>query len=520
MAGLSPFEIKNELITLASTAHERMMLNAGRGNPNFLATMPRHAFNLIGEFALIEAERSYAYLHSGFGGIPEKQGLLGRFDNFSNDNKSKLGMVLLNSALSFAYDHLGIDKEAMLHEMVEAYLGCNYPNPPRMLTISEEIVKTYIGQVLFGTTTVSDNFDLFATEGGTASMTYCFQSLKKNGLLKEGDGVAMVTPIFSPYLEIPVLPEYDCEMLFIKASEKEKWQLPQSEIVKLKDKSIKLLCMVNPSNPPSVKLSDTCLERLSTFVNQERPDLMIVTDDVYATFSDNFKSIFVTNPYNTLCVYSFSKYFGCTGWRLGVSCLHKENVFDDKLQKLSKPEKNRLAQEYESLTKDAGSLSFINRLVADSRTVALNHTAGISTPQQLQMMLFALTNLVDEQGKYQQAAQRLIRRRYDILHRAIGIEPVYDENQVGYYSVVDLEKLSQQLYDDKFTQWMMEKLSGYEFIKRLARETGVVLLPGRGFEVEHPSVRISLANLPEYSYRQIGLAIKQILTEYFSQYNG
>lgn len=34
---LSPFELKNKLITMAETSHERMMLNAGRGNPHLHA---------------------------------------------------------------------------------------------------------------------------------------------------------------------------------------------------------------------------------------------------------------------------------------------------------------------------------------------------------------------------------------------------------------------------------------------------------------------------------------------------
>jgi hypothetical protein len=41
---LSPFELKYRLIGLAASHAERMMLNAGRGNPNFLATAPRHGF--------------------------------------------------------------------------------------------------------------------------------------------------------------------------------------------------------------------------------------------------------------------------------------------------------------------------------------------------------------------------------------------------------------------------------------------------------------------------------------------
>ena len=60
MSELSPFELKDTLVTLASCHSERLMLNAGRGNPNFLATAPRHGFFQLGLFAMSEAERSSA----------------------------------------------------------------------------------------------------------------------------------------------------------------------------------------------------------------------------------------------------------------------------------------------------------------------------------------------------------------------------------------------------------------------------------------------------------------------------
>jgi aspartate 4-decarboxylase len=41
-------------------------------------------------------------------------------------------------------------------------------------------------------------------------------------------------------------------------------------------------------------------------------------------------------------------------------------------------------------TKSPDKLKFIDRLVADSRTVALNRTADLSTPQQVQMVLSSL----------------------------------------------------------------------------------------------------------------------------------
>ena len=56
-SGLSPFELKDRLIKIATSDAQRLMLNAGRGNPNFLATLPRWAFLSLGDFSLRESER-------------------------------------------------------------------------------------------------------------------------------------------------------------------------------------------------------------------------------------------------------------------------------------------------------------------------------------------------------------------------------------------------------------------------------------------------------------------------------
>ena len=57
---LSPFEIKDELINLAKAASKRTQsafLNTGRGHPNWLATVPREGFFLLGQFAIVESKR-------------------------------------------------------------------------------------------------------------------------------------------------------------------------------------------------------------------------------------------------------------------------------------------------------------------------------------------------------------------------------------------------------------------------------------------------------------------------------
>jgi len=60
---LSPFEIKDELIRLAHTSGQtagHMFLNAGRGNPNWVATRACESFFLLGQFAIGESMRAQA----------------------------------------------------------------------------------------------------------------------------------------------------------------------------------------------------------------------------------------------------------------------------------------------------------------------------------------------------------------------------------------------------------------------------------------------------------------------------
>ena len=513
-AALSPFELKDRLIETATTDAQRLMLNAGRGNPNFLATLPRWAFLSLGDFAMREAERSYSYLDSGFGGLPEPAGIVARFDAYATAHRATDGVRFLRSALSYVKDQLGLDQDAFLFELVGAFLGCNYPTPPRMLPNVEQVVKAYLAQEMFGPVPRSGEFSVFATEGGTAAMTYIFQTLKANQLIAPGDRIAIATPIFSPYLEIPALADYGLDVVDVRMDEHDDWQLPQPEIDKLLDPTVKVFCLVNPSNPPSTKLSNAVLDQLATLVTSKRPDLLIVTDDVYGTFADDFVSVFAKCPRNTLCVYSFSKFFGATGWRLGAIAVHDDNVFDDALRALPEPLKLALDARYATLATKPREIAFIDRLVADSRAVALNHTAGLSVPQQLQMALFALNGLMDREHRYKNGAKQLIRDRYRTLFASMGVEAPHGASDVDYYTLIDLQEIGGKLYGPAFEDWFVKKDLGTSFLFRLARETGVVLLPGNGFEVVNTSARVSLANLTEVEYAAIGRFTRRILDEY------
>ncbi|MDM0087124.1 MULTISPECIES: bifunctional aspartate transaminase/aspartate 4-decarboxylase [unclassified Variovorax] len=512
LGGLSPFELKDALIQVARES-DRLMLNAGRGNPNFLATTPRHGFFQFGLFAMTESERSFVYM-DGVGGFPQREGIEARFEIFTKAHEGQPGVRFIEAAVSYVRDQLGLSAGDFIYEMCEAILGCNYPVPDRMLRLSETIVGQYIHQEMIGTHPFVGHFDMYAVEGGTAAMTYLFNSLRENHLLQAGDTIALGMPIFTPYIEIPRLNDYQLVELSIEATPENHWQFTKKELQKLLDPKVKAFFLCNPSNPPSVKLSDEVLEGIADIV-KKRPDLIILTDDVYGTFADDFKSLFAICPRNTILVYSYSKYFGATGWRMGVVATHEDNILDRQIAALPEATRKELDERYGSITTEPRKLKFIDRLVADSRTVALNHTAGLSTPVQAQMVMFSLFCLMDEPQSYKKAMKRIVLRRKEALYRELGLPLPEDPNSVSYYHLLDLQDIATQMHGERFGEWILTRLQPNEALFRIAQETSIVLLPGRGFGGTHASGRVSLANLNEYDYANIGRALRRMASEFF-----
>lgn len=517
LSRLSPFELKNSLIDRAGSHGERMMLNAGRGNPNFLATEPRQAFFQLGLFAMEEADRCGADHPAGVAGLPLLNGIASRFESFLHPRSNTPGCDFLAAAADYVRGNCSFAADDFVHELAQGVLGCHYPEPPRMLRHAEAIVRQYLVREMAGPSSAVD-IDLCAVEGATAGITYIFNSLRENKLIAPGDTIAIGAPIFTPYLEIPLLNDYRLVELLIHADPGAGWQYPDTELAKLEDPTIKALLLVNPGNPASVKLDRQSLRRIAEIVTTKRPNLIILTDDVYATLAGDFVSLFALCPRNTILIYSFSKYFGATGWRLGVVAMARGNIIDDAIRCLPEEDLRRLDTRYASLVLEPRHLKFIDRLVADSRAIAFNHTAGLSTPQQVQMTLFALFCLMDQTDTYKQRIKRLIRGRYRALYRGLGIVAPEDPNTVGYYAVLDLELLGAESYGRGFVDWLLATKNPLEILFRLADEAGIVLLPGKGFGMPHPSARVSLANLEERDYARIGRIVRAMMDGYVTEY--
>ncbi|MEZ0065822.1 aspartate 4-decarboxylase [Streptacidiphilus sp. MAP12-20] len=525
LSSLSPFELKGAFIALAekyadgqkgkSAAH---MLNAGRGNPNWIATSPREAFYALGYYGLTESRR--VWTADNLGGMPEKSGIGDRFDAYVRSHPELPGIELLKDCIELGVQRFGFDRDAWIHELVDSSVGDNYPVPDRMLVHVEQVVRGYIHDELMQGKPPKDNqLDLFATEGGTAAMCYIFDSLMKNGVLHKGDKIALMVPVFTPYIEIPELEDYEFDVVNVEASRfaeagVREWRYPAEEIAKLEDPAVKLLCLVNPSNPPSLALSQRVTDQIKQIVATRNPNLLIVTDDVYGTFVNGFRTIATDLPRNTLLVYSYSKHYGCTGHRLGVIGLHQDNVIDDTIAALGPEEKARLAKRYGTLTLEPEKILFIDRLVADSRQVALNHTAGLSLPQQVQMALFSLFDLLPEGQDYKAKIQSIVQQRLDLLLEGSAMKINEDAGRAGYYIELDLLAEAERVAGQDFAEYLQDNYVATEPLFRLAEQTGVVLLNGGGFDGPEWSVRVSLANLDDLDYLKIGHHLKEIFADY------
>lgn len=518
---------KKAILLGHSFARDWQELRLCGGNPNFLNTVARRGFAKLMDFAV----DACLDLKDDVAVRPHKTAIYHALLSWLQYDESE-GEEFLQDALAYAIENLHIQPDELVYELVDGILGDFYPSPPRIIPNIERIAGKYLSEVLFEGDIDPSEFDCFATEGGTAGMVYAFKSLEENFLLRKGETVAIATPIFSPYLEIPQLNDFRFKVVSIEADENDKWQIPEDQIKKLEDHSIKVLYMVNPTNPTAVALDHETVDRIEEVVEKDNPELIILIDAVYATFVGTFHSLIERLPRNCLVVYSFSKYFGATGWRLGAMMLQKDNVIDQRIAELSKAQKKKLEKRYRIVSEDVEAIPFIERLVLDSRDVALAHTAGLSCPQQVMMSLFCLYDLLHRET-YKKYVRGLVDSRIAALYEPLPKPITYPQSEYAthYYALIDILEVA-EAYEKGLGRYMNQTFYPVDFVYCLAIAEGCVCLPGYGFFEEEKaalgeispkdrnnwSIRVSLANLTqecgETEYSDLGKRIMDVIDEY------
>ena len=489
------------------------VLDAGRGNPNWINAGARYAYARFMNYAIGECQLTMSA--GDMAGQAKMEGIGQRFDAAMDPNDPTDAFLI--AAVDYCVGALKLDKETLLKELVDAIIGDYYPSPSRCLPNTEAILNAFLQATLYNGVELSTQTGIFPTEGGSAAMVYIFEALSHNRLLKPGDEIAIATPIFTPYMQIPSVKDYGLVSIDVSSTAEDNWDIDDAELAKLEEPSVKAFFLVNPSNPASHALSEKTLSRLAQVV-EKNPDLIILTDDVYGTFAEDFQTVYAVLPYNTILVYSFSKLYGVTGWRVGLIAMNENNVCDRLLSELPEADKAYLNREYSIVTTDPESMPFLDRVVADSRSIGLYHTSGLSTPSQVFMDMLALSHLVyaakGEEDPYIRLANDTVHERYEALMKAFGLAADESSANAQYYTLIDVYALVEAEYGEALVRWLQAEKTQIDFLNDLASRKGVVLMYGPGFSAPDGTVRVSLANLNTEDYAEIARRMFELLDEY------
>ncbi len=337
---LSPFELKDLFIHAAkksASENDAVMLNAGRGNPNWIATEAREAFFLLGKWGLEEARRDRNETKVGLAGMPQMAGSGKRLTAFLSKNKKQPGATLLKNTFNYGVKKLKFKPDAFAHEMSDAIIGDQYPVPDRMLVHTEKVVHEFLVKEDVRRPQAHGG-EVRHLRGGGRHRGHVLYLPNPEGQRRPEQGrhyrpghadlhalhrVPAHRGVRAAHRQHPV-GEVPATSRVSTTGSTPKRRSPSSE-----DPKIKAFFLVNPSNPASYAIRQKAIDQIVKIVKTKRPDLLILTDDVYGTFVPGFRSLMTDLPHNTILVYSYSKHFGCTGWRLGVVAVHEDNIYDE-----------------------------------------------------------------------------------------------------------------------------------------------------------------------------------------------
>ncbi|MCL2560709.1 MAG: bifunctional aspartate transaminase/aspartate 4-decarboxylase [Rikenellaceae bacterium] len=511
---------------------QRSMLSAGRGNSNWTAVAAREAFFALGMFAVTECRLSMDDV-SGLGGAPQRHGIAKRFYKYIHTHKDAPGVELLARMYRFAVRYFSTCLDSLIFEFVESVIGNQYPHPVRMLHYCEKVVREFLRQELYAGSAAAiggGQYDLFAVDGRAAAICRIFDSLVANRLLRPGDRIALGAPLPKAYAAISQLGKYRFDVVHIHAAPADMASggciFPDTELDKLADPSVKaffIIDLVSAAGVPDSGVVQNYDYLARQVVAKHNPNLMIVTDDIYAPFIRRFGAVMSVLPQNTISIYSFSDYFGCTGWRLGVVAVNDENIFDRMIAALPQSDKEHLARRYTGVTADPDTLKFIDRMAADSREAVLGYTAGLSTPQQAQMAFFAgfaILDRMENRSAYKKRCNGLLQERYAFFREGLGADaPVANATVAGgYYCLFDLHEWALRMHGKEFLAWFERHISSVDVVMRLAHECAMVMLDNGVVCGPDRSLRLSLANFDSFQYKNIGRILSSILQGYVDEW--
>ena len=185
----------------------------------------------------------------------------------------------------FAVKTFKFEPDAFVHELVDSIIGDNYPVPDRMLVHNERIVHEYLQWAMCGDPAPRRQVRPLRGRGRHGGDVLHLQVAEGQPPAQPGDTIALGTPIFTPYLEMTHLEDYALQRgQHRRRRRRTASSSPTPSSRSWRIRKIKAFFLVNPGNPTGVALSKETIGKIASLVKTKRPDLMLLTDDVYGTF--------------------------------------------------------------------------------------------------------------------------------------------------------------------------------------------------------------------------------------------
>ena len=126
--------------------------------------------------------------------------------------------------------------------------------------------------------------------------------------------------------------------------------------------------------------------------------------------------------------------------------------------------------------------------------------------------------MMDGAKLYQKACMEIVHRRAKAMIEDLGIDVAPNPLYNAYYGLIDFEFCARKNIGQDAVDYLKKNVHPLDLAFRLAEDHGIVLLNGGGFEAPDWSLRVSLANLPDEAYEEIGRGVRSIARGYRDAY--
>jgi alanine-synthesizing transaminase len=282
----------------------------------------------------------------------------------------------------------------------------------------------------------------------TAGVSEAIQFLT-GALIENGAELLLPGPSYPPY--ISYVKFFGGKPIAYRTIEEDDWNPDTDDLRrKVSDKTVAIL-VINPNNPTGSVYNEKILKEIVNIAGEF--GLPIISDEIYDQLTYDEKQISMARIADDVPIIGFngvSKVYLAPGWRVGYAYFHDTH--------------SELNPLYEAMMRQARV------------RICLNATSQIAAIAALQ-----------SDGSHLVDIMRRMRSRRDLIHKRLNdIDSVSTRLPEAAFYILPKIDLRGRWADDT------------EFVKDVLRETGVVFVPGSGFDVEYGASHFRSVFLPPF----------------------